>query len=262
MTLDNKTIAVSVLVIALIVVVVYCAMYKKKISVKEPYQDLFYAGNFSKNNFMSRPTFKAELSPRFDNTATRSGGIVGVPPPLAMQGSPVNPVKPLVEPYSGASETFATLGGTYDTRLPAGGLTTNQVNTILAQKFGRNGPENYVEPSSLLPEPDMRKAVAKDPSNPSTFMYDRYLFSNLKRRHPKVGVDFIRGDLEISPIRSGWFDIPLPVKTDIQQGYFQDYLDIQQATNLLDTVYERKPTELQEIDPWGNLAGRTTYSLV
>jgi hypothetical protein len=235
---------------------------KKKISTREPYSDLFFANNFSKNNWVSRPSFKADLSPRFDNTSVRSGGITGTPPPLAMQGSPPTPVMPLVEPYQGASETFASLGATYDTRLPQGGLTTSQVNEILAQKFGRNGPENYVEPSSLLPEPDMRKAVAKDPSNPSTFVYDRYLFSNLKRRYGNVGVDFIRGDIPITPIRTGWFDVPLPVKTDLQRGYVSDYLDIVQSSNLLDTVYERKPTSLQQLDPWGNLAGRTMYSLV
>jgi hypothetical protein len=60
----------------------------------------------------------------------------------------------------------------------------------------------------------------------------------------------------------GWFD-PNPVaKQDLMQGYFADYLDIQQSTSLRDSIFERKPTPVQEETPYGRLGERTIYSLL
>ena len=258
--MDTNYILIGLLIV-FIVVFIFCSCTKKKIATRESYADTTNFTNFAKNTFVARPSFRADLSPRFDNSGARTGAIVGTPPPFAMQGAPTTPVSSIVEGYE-ASPTFATMGGAYDTRLPQGGLTSQQVNEIMAQKFGRSGSGDYTLPESLLPVPDMRKSLAKDPSNPSTFMYDRYLFAPLKRRYGKVGVDFVRGDLQISPIQTGWFSIPNPVKTDLMSGYFQDYLDIAQSTSIRDAVFERAPTALQNADPWGNIAQRTTWSLL
>lgn len=254
--------AIGALALLLVIAGFICsAGAKKKVATRERYNDMFQASNFSRNGMMSRPNFKANLSPRFDATQARAGAITGTPPPFAMQGAPTTPVESLIEGYNSAPG-FATMGGAYDARLPAGGLTTNQVNDIMAQKFGRQGSSEYMEPSSLLPVPDMRKALAKDPSNPSNFMYDRYLFAPLKRKYPNVFVDHIRGDLQIAPIRTGWFDVANPVKTDLAQGYFSDFLDIQQSASLQDIVFQRAPTPEQNLNPWGNLADRTINSLL
>lgn len=259
--MDTNYIIIGLLVLFLVVFVACQCMKKQKIASREPYQDMFYASDYSKNNWVSRPTFRADLSPRFDNTPARAGAISGTPPPFAMQGAPVTPVQSLVEGYA-PDESYSNLGGAYaDPRLPSGGLSTSQVNNILAQKFGRNGPGEYVEPAALLPVPDMRKGAARDPSDPSTFTYDRYIFAQLKRRYPNVGVDFIRGDVQIAPIKTGWFDTYSPVKTDLAQGYFADYVDIQQSTAIKDAVFERAPTP-EENNPWGKLAERTVYSLL
>jgi len=175
---------------------------KKKISVREPYEDTFFAKDYSKGNWVSRPTFRADLSPRFDASRVGGGQIIGEFPGMSVQGAPLTPVESLM---SVENPTYAVMGnGAYaDPRLPSGGLSTTQVNTILANKFGRgtsDSPE-YTDPKQLLPVPDMKKALARDPSDPNTFMYDRYIFAPLKRRYGQVGVDFIRGDLAIPQLR-------------------------------------------------------------
>lgn len=240
-------------------------MHKNKIAAKEPYADLFLAKDYAKGNWVARPNFKSELSPRFDATRVSGGNIVGSFPGMSVQGSPVSPVESVL---SVASPSYSTLGGPAgaygDPRLPSGGLTTNQVNNILANKFGRGtgDAQSYMDPQALLPVPDMKRAMAKDPSDPNTFMYDRYLFAPLKRRYGNVGVDHVRGDLHIPQLRMGWFD-PAPVaKQDLVSGYFSDFLDIQQTTAIKDSIFERKPTAVQQNLPFGRLGERTIYSLL
>lgn len=234
----------------------------QSISTKETYNDMFSASSYARNGIVARPNFKADLAPRFDATQARAGAIIGSPPPFSMQGAPVTPVESIAEANTEAAPNFTTLGGAYDSRLPSAGLTTSQVNDILAQKYGRQGVEEMASSSALLPMADMRTSLTKDPSEASTFMYDRYLFAPLGRRHGKVGVDFIRGDLQIAPIRSGWFDVAAPVKSDLAQGYFADFLDIQQSTSLQDAVFERAPGPLQNANPWGDVEQRTINSIV
>src|ERR1700733_3678034 len=86
---------------------------KNKIATKEGYQDMFSANNYGKNSWVARPTFRADLSPRFDDSGARTGAIVGTPPPYAMMGATTTPVSSIVEGYN-LSPTFATMGGTYD----------------------------------------------------------------------------------------------------------------------------------------------------
>jgi hypothetical protein len=264
MPIDSNQILVILLAI-FIVVFIFCSCMKKRVATKEGYADSFFAKDYAKGNWMSRPNFRADLSPRFDSTRVGGGQIVGDFPGMAVQAAPLTPVESLV---NFSTPSYAQMGGAdgayIDPRLPAGGLSTSQVNTILSNKFGRGAGDtpDYMDPKMLLPVPDMKKTMARDPTDPNTFMYDRYLFAPLKRRYGKVGVDFIRGDIPIPQLRMGWFD-PAPVaKQDLMAGYFADYLDIQQSTSLKDALFERKPTVVQEATPWARLADRTIYSLL
>lgn len=253
------------LISAIVIVLGITQVAKHNIKQKEHYQDLFYAKDYAKDNWVSRPDFKANLSPRFDSTRVGGGNITGDFPGMSVQGAPVTPVESLINVPSTASPNFASMGGVNgayaDPRLPSGGLTTSQVNDILTQKFGRSSP-TYTDTKALLPVPDMKKALAKDPSDPGTFMYDRYLFAPLKRRYPKVNVDFIRGDLAIPQLRMGWFDASPVAVNDLTQGYFSDYLDIQQSTAVKDSIFQRMPSPAQEQTAWGRLGDQTIYSLV
>lgn len=96
----------------------------------------------------------------------------------------------------------------------------------------------YMSPKELLPTPDMRSANTKDPSDPTNFMYDRTLFAPLKRRNHNE-VDHIRGDLDISPIKTGWFDIATIPSVDLAKGYVGYFTDIEQYQDLQDAVFER-----------------------
>lgn len=251
----NKT--MILLLAAFIGVFSFCAVTKKSISVKEPF-DAFYAKDLAQGSWVSRPNFRADLSPRFDSMRVSGGNLNGNFPGMSVQGAPVTPVDSLVG--NNPAPNFASMGAAYDQRLPAGGLTNTQVNTILKEKYGRDGNGGYTQPKDLLPVPDMKKSLARDPSDPGTFMYDRYLFAPLKRRYGNVNVDFIRGDIPIQQIRQGWFDTPAVARQDVTQGYFADYLDIQQSTNIKDTMFERAPDVTEQTNPWGKLARETVWS--
>lgn len=267
--------AFGIAIVLGIALVVALSMSKKKNSiksksstgkgVKENYQDVFFANDYSKGNWVSRPNLRADLDPRFDSTRVNGGKIAGSFPGLGVQGVPLTPITDIIADETVSNPNFATMGGVdgayEDSRLPSGGLTSTQVNEILAGKFGRNS-EAYTDPKMLLPVPDMKKSLAKDPSDPGTFVYDRYLFAPLKRRYAKVDVDHIRGDLAIPQLRMGWFD-PNPVAAqDLTQGYFSDYLDVQQSTSLRDSVFERQPSPVDEVNPWGSLAKQTVWSML
>jgi hypothetical protein len=229
---------------------------------KEGYKDTFLAKDYSQGNWVSRPNFRSDLSPKFDAERVGGGNITGDFPGMSVQGAGVTPVESLLDLSTNPS--YAAMGGPNaaygDPRLQ-GGLSTNQVNEILSQKFGRSAQE-YVEPKDLLPIPDMKKSLAKDPTDPGTFMYDRYIFAPLKRRYANVQVDFIRGDIPIEQYRTGWFDARPVAQNDLSTGYFSDYLDIQQSTILKDTMFNRAPNQVQQEVPWGRLAEKTIYSLV
>jgi len=96
----------------------------------------------------------------------------------------------------------------------------------------------YTVPQDLLPAPDMRQPLARDPSDPSNFMYDRTVFAPLKKRNHNEA-DRIRGDLDIAPVKTGWFDIATVPTVDLVKGYFGYYNDIQEYQDLQDIAYTR-----------------------
>ena len=259
-------------IISVAVVLIVCGLFANKIQQqiksKEKYQDMFSAKDYAKDNWVSRPNFRADLDPRFDSTRY-GGNIVGTFPGMDVQGAPLTPVESIIGVSTPSYATMGGAAGAYaDPRLPSGGLSNSQVNNILSEKFGRGAGSkaDYTDPKSLMPATNMKSVLAnagaRDPSDPSTFMYDRYLFAPLKRRYPNVNVDFIRGDLAIPQLRMGWFD-PAPVaKQDLMSGYFSDYLDVQQSTAIRDSIFERAPNAVHDNIPTGRLAEETIYSLL
>lgn len=95
---------------------------------------------------------------------------------------------------------------------------------------------DYTTPKELLPTPDMRQTVMRDPSDPSNFMYDRTIFAPLKKRNHNEA-DRFRGDLDISPVKTGWFDVASQPDVDLVKGYFGYFNDIQQYSDLQDVAY-------------------------
>lgn len=97
---------------------------------------------------------------------------------------------------------------------------------------------DYTNPKDLLPVPDLRTPLMRDPSDPENFMYTRTLFAPLKTRNHNEG-DRIRGDLNIQPIKTGWFDIATVPSIDLIKGYFGYYNDISEYTDVQDAVFQK-----------------------
>ena len=97
---------------------------------------------------------------------------------------------------------------------------------------------DYTSPKDLLPVPDLRTPLMRDPSDPENFMYTRTLFAPLKTRNHNEG-DRIRGDLNNQPVKTGWFDIATVPSIDLIKGYFGYYNDISEYTDVQDAVYQK-----------------------
>ena len=100
----------------------------------------------------------------------------------------------------------------------------------------------YTTPQELLPAPDMRQPLMRDPSDPSNFMFTRTIFAPLKKRN-RNEADRFRGDLDIEPVKNGWFDAPAISSLDLVKGYFGYYNDIEQYQDLQDIAYTRNARE-------------------
>jgi hypothetical protein len=97
---------------------------------------------------------------------------------------------------------------------------------------------DYTNPKDLLPVPDLRTPLMRDPSDPENFMYTRTLFAPLKTRNHNEG-DRIRGDLNIQPVKTGWFDIATVPSIDLIKGYFGYYNDISEYTDVQDAIFQK-----------------------
>lgn len=198
----------------------------------------------------ANPELAAPLAPRFDAVTQGAQTLRGQTPPMPIMGAPAQPT--LNNPEFGQPD-FTQLGGAA-APIPSGALTTKQVDDILSNKFGNNTPK-YQETVDLMPVPDMRYSAGVDPTDPQSYMYDRTIFSRLKRRYGN-GVDFIRGDIDVRPQYRGWFDIQPPTDVDVVEGYFNRYIDVEQETAIKDATFERA-TPIQtlfqaSVNPMGN----------
>lgn len=139
--------------------------------------------------------------------------------------------------YGKVANDFASLGndGTFQAQKMNSAAATYKAS--LNNNYNPNTLK-YTTPKDLLPAPDMRQPLARDPSDPSNFMYDRTVFAPLKKRNHNEA-DRIRGDLDIEPVKTGWFDIATVPSVDLVRGYFGYFSDIQEYQDLQDISYQR-----------------------
>jgi hypothetical protein len=204
---------------------------------------------------VARPLSANPQFPQPVNTPTSNvidGALLGSPAPIQAQGAAATPAPNAPMP------DFTSLGG-IGAPVPAGALTSKQVNQMLNDRFGTQAPQ-YQDTKDLMPVPDMRYSASVDPTDPQSFMYDRTIFGRLKRRYGNQ-VDFFRGDLDIKPQQRGWFDLQPPTDVDVVNGYFANYLDIGQSTAIKDSTFSRNtPVEQlfeKTINPFGDIKGKT-----
>jgi len=198
----------------------------------------------------ANPELKAQIEPRFDAVTGGSSTLRGAANPLPTGAAPATPT---LDDQQFGQPDFTQLGGAA-APLPSGALTSKQVDDILTHKFGTQAPK-YQETVDLMPVPDMRYSAGVDPTDPQAFMYDRTIFSRLKRRYGNE-VDFFRGDIDVRPQYRGWFDVQPPTDIDVVAGYFDNFIDIQQQTAIKDATFERAtPVETlfaASVNPMGN----------
>jgi hypothetical protein len=141
-----------------------------------------------------------------------------------------------------AGGDYDTIGSDFAYLATAGNAKQQQMQDTRKYKASlENTVPNTLEytlPSELLPTPDMRQPLMRDPSDPSNFMYDRTVFAPLKSRNLNTP-DRIRGDLDIQPIKTGFFDISTIPSIDLAKGYFGYYNDVTEYTDLQDIAYEK-----------------------
>ncbi len=140
--------------------------------------------------------------------------------------------------YNAIPNDFSSMGseGTFQS---AQNAEIAKYKSSLNNKTSSGGDTlKYTVPSELLPAPDMRNGLARDPSDPSNFMYDRTVFAPLKKRNHNEA-DRFRGDLSIDPIKGNWFSVASVPSIDLVKGYFGYYNDIQEYNDLQDVSYAR-----------------------
>jgi hypothetical protein len=233
--------------LALLAVVVGAIIFCNCKSKKEGYKQVFFNPEL---NTITNASFNSNLDPknlnmRFDSTAY-SGHTRGSAPEQDMLafsasqnkegfGIVTNPqndstsISNVNQEYTSIPD-FSYLGseGTEQQKLQANKkwkATSSTPNTL-----------DYTLPSELLPQQDLRNTTStRDPTDPTNFMYTRSLTSNLKKRNHNES-DRFRGDLDISPIRSGLWDVSMN-QNDLVKGYFGYYTDIQGTSDLQDVVF-------------------------
>lgn len=278
-----------VLLVGLVVVFIMCSCSKedKEMYVNGAYNPQTLA-SVKNTALFAQPDFKAQLSPRFDGVSS-AGTIYGNPAPIQSQASWITPVSQMGGPtfaelqkqmpqgfaepmkdaptfqqmqqanpqgFSAPTTSFAQMGGNIPQKAAADQYQTeNNISSNQVAHMIGSGTPTYQETSELMPTPDMKGTITVDPTDPKNFMYDRTIFSQLKRRYGN-GVDFFRGDLQIPQEQRGWFDIMPAAQTDIVTGYFDNYIDIQQTTYIKDAEFERTvPTDVladNKLRPFGN----------
>jgi hypothetical protein len=248
---------ILIVVVLLVAVAAYCFLGKKgEESFRFRRQEV---ANPEMQGVPMRPDMSnaSRLAPRFDvNRANALGeNVMGAEQiPMPFQAAPPSPIPTSLDAAMFEAPDFSQMGGAA-APIPTGAITSDQAQDMLKQRIGGGKPE-YQETSELMPTPDMTYSTGIDPTNPETFMYDRTIFGKLKRRYGN-DVDYIRGDLDITPEYRGWFDLQPPSDNDVVKGYFEKYIDVQQATALQDSQFTRStPVEQlfqNKVNPWGDM---------
>jgi len=120
-----------------------------------------------------------------------------------------------VESQSGKTD-FASMAKLGQPVQSAGGMPESEINEDIYAKY--LNPLDYTNPQDVLPSDDMSSvAYGKLPSDPNTYVYDRLIVANQRRRNLE-GADWIRGDLPIAPDNRGWFQVSNRPHLDLRQG--------------------------------------------
>jgi hypothetical protein len=261
---SNKLFGIgAVIFIILLIVLVYMCLSKKKHTV-EPFIDVpqsYYlehklgnennpmydltpslVGPFDDKMFMSRPEFRANIPPRF-YSGSYASEIAGPMPPTYLQATPKNPTD-FEQEVASLENRSVNFGSDMSQGMVAfekgndikekfnipssekqnfGNLSQGQVDEMIKEKY--INPLEYVDPSEILPSDDMSSVkYGKKASDPETFVYDRLIYANQKRRN-LYGADWIRGDLPIVPIKHGnyeaWFQPSAKPHLDLRVGAMQ-----------------------------------------
>jgi hypothetical protein len=231
-----------------IVAIVLIYMWYTRVPAKEGYQDLYYNQNMPT---VSRPQFMSNLDP--NNMNMRSdpyayGGFIRGDSPAVGNLAATNQWGNDTA-NSGSGPNVGTLTGETVSALrpdPSAFAISQdgsdfanmvQVNRDEAPKGNMNLQE-YLSPAQLLPQPSMALTVNEDITNPSNFLFDRAIFAPLKSRL-RSAPDYIRGDLNIEPVKYGNFDVSILPSVDLQKGYLSWGLDNEQMMNIQDIVYDK-----------------------
>lgn len=271
--MKSNAMSLTLLVILVIAVVYFNCGNENEGLRRERYADVYYKANLDPS--INKQTFAATNPNNAVNT--QSQHVVGVSNDSfsgAIRGK-INPkftnkegfgtqddrlmagrvfdapqyVKPKNADYfaTAGQPAFNSYPSEYDVIGPdfANMANQNKMKDVATYRAAAQGskpdPLTYNTPSDLLPTPDMRQPLMKDPSNPINFMYDRTVFAPLKTRNHN-SPDRIRGDLDINPIKTGWFDVATNPSTDLAKGYFGLYTDIQEYQDIQDIVYNKIDT--------------------
>lgn len=263
-----------VLLVVLVLAVIYCNCLKRK----EPYANVYYnanldpsvnrqtfsstpnnngiavssqnvpginSGNFGGVRGRVNPNFKEGFGTQDDRNMT--GSIFDAPQYVNYKNVDYNSTIAQNNSFSSSGMSSASgmaNGGDYDTMGPDFASMANQNKMQAVAKYrssiAGSAPDlmQYSTPKELLPTPDMRQPLMRDPSDPVNFMYDRTIFAPLKTRNHNTP-DRIRGDIDIAPIKTGWFDVSAVPSTDLAKGYFGSYNDIQEYQDIQDAVYSK-----------------------
>ena len=131
----------------------------------------------------------------------------------AEYGMNVDYTPPVASPGGTDFASMAKLGAAVPS---AGGLSEQEANQDIYASY--LNPLEYQNPQDVLPSDDMSSvAYGKLPSDPNTYVYDRLIVANQRRRNLE-GADWIRGDLPITPDSRNWFQVSVKPHLDLRQG--------------------------------------------
>lgn len=215
--------------------------------------------------------FPAQTDPRMQTGGAIPAATWGYPTAYPNQAAPLTPTFSYPTQFARQPTTtfthpanYAELGGKIPTAFQ---MTDNQGANLTSEQVAKivgSGTPEYQETADIMPIPDMKGSQVIDPTDQNNFVYERSIFAKLKRRYGNE-VDFIRGDLQINPEKRGWFDIRDPSQDDIVTGYFDNYIDIQQTTDIRDAIFERSISQGRKdnaaVNPYGDTAQLVTANL-
>lgn len=168
---------------------------------------------FSDSQFLSRPSYRADVPPRFYPGDLKSE-LIGAQPPRNVQAVPTNPMD-----YS----RLVCDSSIDDVPEELQNLSPDELNRMIYDKY--IDPLSYVDPSEVLPGDDMSSLKYGDKlaSDPNTYVYDRLIYANQKRRLNE-GADWIRGDLPIYPDNRGWHQVSVKPHLDLRRGAISSHI--------------------------------------